>query len=78
MLQTQDLRAGQANEPCIKLTQESLIESSVQDCLLYILKANSLCTTSLAYVNNCILALRLPYIYYNILSKSFYDILCVM
>ena len=36
MLQTQVLRAGQANEPCIGLTQENLIENSLQDHLLYI------------------------------------------
>ena len=26
MLQTQDLRAGQANKPCIRLTQENSME----------------------------------------------------
>ena len=31
------------------LTQENLIENSVQDCLPYILKPNSLCSTTLAY-----------------------------
>ena len=36
MLQTQVLSAGQANEPCIRLTQENSIENSVQDCLSYI------------------------------------------
>ena len=29
VLQTQDLRVGQANEPCIELTQENSIENSV-------------------------------------------------
>ena len=29
MLQTQDLRVGQANESCIELIQENLIENSV-------------------------------------------------
>ena len=29
MLQTQNLRVGQANRPCIGLTQENLIENSV-------------------------------------------------
>ena len=37
LLQTQVLRAKQANKPCIRLTQENSIESSVQDCLSYIL-----------------------------------------
>ena len=49
MLQTQDLRVGQVDEPCIGLTQENLIENSVQDCLPYILKAHGLCSTTLAY-----------------------------
>ena len=31
------------------LTQENLIENSVQDCLPYILKAHSLYSTTLAY-----------------------------
>ena len=29
LLQTQVLRIGQANEPCIGLTQENLIENSI-------------------------------------------------
>ena len=49
MLQTQDLRVGQADEPCIGLTQENLIENSVQNCLPYILKAYGLCSATLAY-----------------------------
>ena len=36
MLQLKDLRVGQWEEPCIGLTQENLIESSVQDSLPYI------------------------------------------
>ena len=43
MLQTQILRVGQVNKPCIGLTQENLIENSVQDSLPYILKPYSLC-----------------------------------
>ena len=43
MLQTQVLRVEQVNKPCIRLTQENLIENSVQDCLPYILKPYSLC-----------------------------------
>ena len=42
MLQTQVLRVGQVNEPCIGLTQENLIENSVQNCLPYILNYHSL------------------------------------
>jgi len=40
MLQTQVLRVGQANEPCIGSTQENSIENSVQNSLLYILKSH--------------------------------------
>jgi len=29
LLQTQDLRVGQANEPCIRLIQENSIENSM-------------------------------------------------
>jgi len=43
MLQTQVLRVGQANEPCIELIQENSIENSVQDSLPYILKLHSPC-----------------------------------
>ena len=43
LLQTQVLRVGQVNEPCIGLTQENLIESSIQDSLPYILKPHGLC-----------------------------------
>ena len=37
MLQTQELSVVQEKEPYIGLTQENLIENSVQDCLPYIL-----------------------------------------
>ena len=37
MLQTQVLKAGQVNEPYIRLTQENSIKNSVQDYLSYIL-----------------------------------------
>ena len=36
LLQLKDLRIGQWEEPYIGLTQENLIESSVQDSLPYI------------------------------------------
>ena len=36
LLQLKDLRVGQWEEPCIGLTQENSIESSVQDSLPYI------------------------------------------
>ena len=43
LLQTQVLRVGQVNEPCIGLTQENLIENSVQKCLPYILNYDGPC-----------------------------------
>ena len=43
MLQTQVLRVGQVNEPCIRLIQENSIENSVQDSLSYILKPYGPC-----------------------------------
>ena len=43
MLQTQVLKMGPVNEPCIGLTQGNLIENSVQDCLPYILKPHGPC-----------------------------------
>jgi len=49
MLQIKDLRVGQWKEPCIGLTQENLIENSVQNCLLYIQISNGLCELFLAY-----------------------------
>jgi len=49
MLQSQDLRVGQVKEPCIGLTQENLIENSIQDCLPYIQIPNGLCKLFLAY-----------------------------
>ena len=43
LLQIKDLGVGQWTEPCTRLTQENSIESSVQDCLPYILEPNGLC-----------------------------------
>ena len=36
MLQTQVLRVGQVNKPCIGLTQENSVKSSIQASLPYI------------------------------------------
>ena len=49
MLQTQALRVGQVKEPCIGLTQENLIENSVQDGLPYIQIPNGLYELFLTY-----------------------------
>ena len=43
MLQFQDPRVDQEKEPCIRFTQENLIENSVLNCLSYILNPYSLC-----------------------------------
>ena len=43
VLQTQVLRVRQVNEPYIRLTQENLIENSVQKCLPYILNDEGPC-----------------------------------
>jgi len=40
------------------------MDSSVQDCLLYILEAPGLCATSLAYPNDYVLALRFSPIFH--------------
>ena len=49
MLQTQDLRVDQINEPCIRLIQENLIKNFVQDRLPYIPQTTCLYTITLAY-----------------------------
>ena len=49
VLQSQDLRVGQEKKPCIGFTQENSIESSVLDCLSYILNPYGHATTTLAY-----------------------------
>ena len=43
VLQTQVLRVGLVDKPCIGLTQENSIENSIQDSLPYILKPHGLC-----------------------------------
>ena len=43
LLQTQVLRIRQVDEPCIGLTQENLIENSIQGSLPYILMPQGPC-----------------------------------
>jgi len=43
VLWLKDLRVGQWIEPCIRLTQENLIENFVQDSLSYILNPHGPC-----------------------------------
>jgi len=45
MLQTQVLRVGQANKPCVRLIQENLMEFLIQYIYLYILTSDSPCST---------------------------------
>ena len=52
LLQTQDLRVSQANKSYIRLSQENLIEDSVQDYLSYILNTDSLCSTTFSLKAN--------------------------
>ena len=83
MLQTQDLRVDQEKEPCIGFTQENSIESSIQECLSFILKAHGLHYVLLAYskqsyihlkVNICCICCMTLY-----LSRTFYPLfLCYM
>ena len=70
MLQTQDLRTGQVNEPCIRLTQENSIKNSVQDCLSYILNINGSYFTTLAYSKQLYVCFRA-----NIYSAYYYNII---
>ena len=43
------LRVGDKNNPCIRVTQENLIENSVQNSLSYIQIPNGLCELNLVY-----------------------------
>ena len=49
LLQIQALRVGQVKEPCIGLTQENSIESSVQDSLPYIPRTHGPCQLFLTH-----------------------------
>ena len=49
ILQFKPLRVRVRKEPCIGLTQENLIENSIQDCESYILKPHGPCYFTLAY-----------------------------
>ena len=49
LLQLKDLRVNQWIKLCIRINTRELNKNSVQDCLPYIPKINSLCSTTLAY-----------------------------
>ena len=74
LLQLKDLRVGQWKEPYIGLTQENLIENSVQDCLSYIQILNGPCKLFLAYPKQpCVL-----YVIWHHPSRTFYNLPCIM
>ena len=55
----------------LELTQDSLIESSVYDCLSYISKTNGLCSTTLAYPKWPYIYLKVNILYNIIFPKPF-------
>jgi len=74
VLQIKNLRVGQWKEPCIRLTQENLIENSVQGCLPYIWIPNGLCELFLAYSKwPCV-----SHVIWYYSSRTFYILSCVM
>jgi len=49
LLQTQDLRVSQANEPCIGVNTRELNRELCTDLSTLYTKTNGLCSTTLAY-----------------------------
>jgi len=49
LLQTQDLRVGQANESCIRVNTRKLNRELCIDLSILYTKTNSLCSITLAY-----------------------------
>ena len=76
MLQSQDLRVGQVKKPCIRLTQENLIENSVQDCLPYIQIPNGPCKLFLAYPKWPCVCLKVNMYITYCMTSSFQNLLC--
>jgi len=75
VLQIKDLRVGQWKEPCIRLTQENLIENSVQDCLPYILIPNGPCELFLAYPKWPCVCLKINMCCTHCMMSSFQNLL---
>ena len=75
MLQLKDLRVGQWEEPCIRFTQENLIENSVQDCLPYIQIPNGLCKLFLAYPKQPCVCLKVNICFIHCMTSSFQNLL---
>ena len=75
MLQLKDLRVGQWKEPCIRLTQENSIESSVQDGLPYIQIPNGLCKLFLTYPKQPYVCLKVNICFTHCITSSFQNLL---
>jgi len=75
MLQLKDLRVGQWEEPCIGLTQENSIESSVQDGLPYIQIPNGLCGLFLTYPKRPYVCLKVNICFTHYMMSSFQNLL---
>ena len=75
VLQLKDLRVGQWKEPCIGLTQENLIESSVQDGLPYIQIPNGLYELFLTYPKRLYICLKVNICFTYCMMSSFQNLL---
>jgi len=72
LLQLKDLRVGQWKEPCIGLTQENSIESSVQDSLPYIQIPNGLCKLFLTHPKQPYICLKVNMCFTCCMISSFH------
>jgi len=70
------LEFGQKSKPYIGLTQENLIENSVQDCLSYIQIPNGLCKLFLAYPKQPCVCLKVNMCITYCMMLSFQNLLC--
>ena len=75
MLQLKNLRVGQWEEPCIGLTQENLIENSVQNGLPYIQIPNGLCELFLTYPKRLCVCLKVNMHFTCCMTSSFQNLL---
>ena len=75
LLQLKDLRISQWEEPCIGLTQENSIESSVQYCLPYIPISNGLCKLFLTYPKRPCVCLKVNMCFTCYMISSFQNLL---
>jgi len=75
MLQLKDLSVGQWEEPCIGLTQENSIESSVQNSLPYIQIPNGLCELFLTCPKQPCVCLKVNMCFTYCIMSSFQNLL---